>query len=79
MEAEIDPRFRRETVSERQGDRRRVIFFLGRYRAGEPLPQPGEARAAAWFPAETAAALVYYPGDREIYRDALEYCRKTKQ
>ena len=79
VEAEIDPRFRRETVSERRGDRRRVIFFLGRYRAGEPLPQPGEARAAAWFPAETAAALVYYPGDREIYLDALEYCRKTKQ
>ena len=71
-----DPGFRRETVSERQGDIRKVIFLLGRYEGGEPRPQPGETRAAAWFPAEDAAALVYYPGDRDIYLAALEYYRK---
>ena len=73
-----DPGFRRETVSERQGDRRKVIFLLGRYEGGEPRPQPGETRAAAWFPAKEAAALVYYPGDREIYLAALEYYGKNR-
>ena len=68
-----DAGFRRETVSERLGDKRKVIFLLGRYEGGEARPQPGETRAAAWFPAEEAAALVYYPGDREIYLAALEY------
>ena len=70
-----DSGFRRETVSERQGDQRKVIFLLGRYESGEARPQPGETGAAAWFPAEEAAELVYYPGDREIYRAALEYYR----
>ena len=68
-----DAGFRRETVSERLGDKRKVIFLLGRYEGGEARPQPGETRAAAWFPAEEAAELVYYPGDREIYLAALEY------
>ena len=68
-----DPGFRRETISERQGDKRKVIFLLGRYESGEPRPQPGETRAAAWFPAEEAAGMVYYPGDRAIYLAALEY------
>ena len=71
-----DSGFRRETVSQRQGDRRKVIFLLGRYESGEARPQPGETRAAAWFPAEEAAGLVYYPGDREIYLAALAYYRK---
>jgi len=68
-----DSRFRRETVSERPGDRRKVIFLLGRYVSGDARPQPGETREAAWFPAETAADMVYYPGDREVYRDALRF------
>ncbi len=68
-----DPGFRRETISERQGDKRKVIFLLGRYAGGEPRPQPGETQAAAWFPAEEAAGMVYYPGDRAIYLAALEY------
>ena len=71
-----DRGFRRETISERQGDRRKVIFLLGRCEGGEARPQPGETQAAAWFPADQAAALVYYPGDREIYRAALEYYRR---
>lgn len=70
-----DRRFRRETVSERPGDRRKVIFLLGRYVEGEARPQPGETRAAAWFPVEAAAEMVYYPGDRAVYREALEYYR----
>jgi len=73
-----DSRFRRETVSERRGDRRKVIFLLGRYVSGEARPQPGETRAAAWFPAETAADRVYYPGDREIYLAAWDYYRKER-
>ena len=73
-----DSGFRRETVSERQGDQRKVIFLLGRYDSGEARPQPGETRAAAWFPAEEADSLVYYPGDREIYRAALKYYRAHK-
>ncbi len=72
----IDSRFRMETRSERQGDDRKVIFLLGRYAGGEARPQPGETRAVAWFPAEEAAALVYYPGDRDIYLAALEYYRE---
>ena len=75
VSAAIDSRFRMETASERQGDRRKVIFLLGRYEGGEARPQPGETRSAEWFPAEEAAALVYYPGDREIYLAALEYYR----
>jgi len=73
-----DSGFRRETVSERQGDKRKVIFLLGRYEEGEARPQPGETRAAAWFPAEEAAELVYYPGDRDIYRAALEYYKEHR-
>ncbi len=73
-----DSRFRRETISERQGDRRKVIFLLGRYESGETRPQPGETRAAAWFPAEEAAELVFYPGDRDIYLAALEYYREHR-
>ncbi|MBR3555576.1 MAG: NUDIX domain-containing protein [Oscillospiraceae bacterium] len=73
-----DPGFRRETISERQGDKRKVIFLLGRYAGGEPRPQPGETRAAAWFPAEAAAGMVYYPGDRAIYLAALEYYLKHR-
>ena len=73
-----DGSFRRETVSERRGDNRKVIFLLGRYESGEARPQPGETRAAAWFPAEKAAGLVYYPGDREIYLAALEYYREHR-
>ncbi len=68
--AAIDPRFRRETVSERRGDRRKVIFFLGRFVSGEPSPQPGETRDVRWFPAEDAAGMVYFPGDRAIFEDA---------
>ncbi|MBR4703701.1 MAG: NUDIX domain-containing protein [Oscillospiraceae bacterium] len=75
--AAIDPRFRRETVSERRGDRRKVIFLLGRYVSGEPQPQPGETRDVGWFPAAEAAEAVYYPGDRAIFEEAwacyLEY------
>ena len=73
-----DSGFRRETISERQGDKRKVIFLLGRYEEGEARPQPGETRAAAWFPAEAAAELVYYPGDRDIYRAALEYYKEHR-
>ena len=73
-----DGGFRRETVSERQGDRRKVIFLLGRYEGGEARPQQGETQAAAWFPAEEAAALVYYPGDRDIYLAALAYYREHR-
>ena len=78
VEAEIDTRFRRETVSERQGDRRKVVFFLGRYLSGEPQPQPGETRAAEWFPASEAAETVYYPGDREIYLAARDFYRNGR-
>ena len=53
-----------------------MIFLLGRYESGEPHPQPGETGAAAWFPAEEAAGMVYYPGDRAIYLAALEYYLK---
>ena len=77
VRAEIDGRFRRETVSERRGDRRKVIFFLGRYQAGDARPQPGETRAAAWFPAERAAASVYYPGDRAVCEAAREFYRRN--
>ena len=73
-----DSGFRRETISERQGDKRKVIFLLGRYEEGEARPQPRETRAAAWFPAEAAAELVYYPGDRDIYRAALEYYKEHR-
>ena len=78
VEAEIDPGFRRETVSERPGDKRKVVFFLGHYASGKPVPQPGETRAAAWFPAAEAAEQVYFPGDREICRAAWEYYRSQK-
>ncbi len=71
--AAIDPRFRRETVSERQGDRRKVIFFLGRFVSGEPSPQPGETRDVRWFPAASAAQSVYYPGDRAIFEEVWAY------
>jgi 8-oxo-dGTP pyrophosphatase MutT (NUDIX family) len=73
-----DRSFRRETISERQGDRRKVIFLLGRSEGGEARPQPGETQAAAWFPADQAAELVCYPGDREIYREALEYYKEHR-
>ena len=73
VSAAMDAGFRRETVSERRGDRRKVIFLLGRYLSGEPRPQPGETREVRWFPAETAAEAVFYPGDRAIFREALAY------
>jgi len=74
----VDSRFRRETVSERRGDRRSVIFLLGRYVSGDARPQPGETRAAVWFPAESAADRVYYPGDREIYLAAWDFYQKNR-
>ena len=55
-----------------------MIFLLGRYAGGEPRPQPGETQAAAWFPAEEAAGMVYYPGDRDIYLAALEYYKEHR-
>ena len=74
--AAIDARFRRETASQREGDRRKVIFLLGRYVSGEPRPQPGETREVRWFPAASAAEAVYYPGDRAIYEDAWAHYRE---
>ena len=71
--AAMDPGFRAETASERAGDRRKIIFLLGRYLSGEPVPQPGETREVRWFPASEAAEAVFYPGDRAIYCSAWEY------
>jgi 8-oxo-dGTP pyrophosphatase MutT (NUDIX family) len=76
--AAIDARFRRETASKREGDRRKVIFLLGRYVSGEPRPQPGETREVRWFPAASAAEAVYYPGDRAIYEDAWAHYREHR-
>jgi len=76
--AEIDTGFRRETPSQREGDRRKVIFFLGRYVSGEARPQEGETRAVRWFPAPEAAAEVFYPADRAIFEAAWAYYRKKR-
>jgi len=76
--AVIDTGFRQETPSQREGDRRKVVFFLGRYAAGEARPQEGETRAVRWFPASEAAWEVYYPGDRAIYEAAWEYYKTNR-
>lgn len=67
----IDSRFRGVTRSQRKGDRRSVVFFLGEYLEGVLRPQPGETRAVGWFPLPEAVEQVYYPEDRELVRAAL--------
>lgn len=69
---ELLPGFRQAVPSCRPGDRRQVIFLLGRYVSGQVSPQPGEVRRAFWCPVEDAAEKITFPADRVIYLAAWE-------
>lgn len=75
IRAALLPGFRRETVSPLAGERRRVIFFLGRYLGGALRPQRSEVRDAAWFPVQEAAAGIGLADDREIWLAGLAFAR----
>jgi 8-oxo-dGTP pyrophosphatase MutT (NUDIX family) len=65
---EVNYSYLRENGQRRQ---KRVVFYLLRYRAGDPADHDHEIEEARWMPLERALEELTYAGEREMVRRAL--------
>ncbi len=79
LNVELLPDFRVETVSGREGEERRIIYFIGRTVGGSLRPEADGYAIPSWVNISKAADILRFPQDKQPLAAALEFLSKTKR
>lgn len=76
MKVELLPGYRAETTSGRQGEERRIFYYLARVLGGSLRPEGDGYALPAWVDADKAAQMLRFPQDKSPLDELMKHIDK---